>query len=53
MTGREFCGWLMAHRDKHACGCQCRLADGHKGRHQCERDLATAVVAGGSQPPES
>ena len=37
------CGWMLPHRDKHHCGCQCKKPYGHKGYHRCELDLAAAA----------
>ena len=39
-TDERVCGWLLPHRDKHNCGCQCKKPYGHKGYHRCELDLA-------------
>jgi hypothetical protein len=46
------CGWLLSHRDKHNCGCQCKKPHEHKGYHRCELDLAAAadLPVQGEQP---
>lgn len=45
---RDFprCGWPLPHRDKHVCGCACRLIEGHDGRHACEIQAALNVGEG-------